>query len=153
MEILQQLHSVLRWLILGVLLVAIVMAFLGIQRKSSFNNQDNKAGLLLTLVADLQLVLGLVLYVIGAWGIKNIQNLGMKEVMKDGYARFFAMEHILMMLIAIVLIHIGRAKSKRSFNDLSKHKISFWFYTIALVLILAAIPWPFRKGFEAFGWM
>jgi hypothetical protein len=53
----------------------------------------------------------------------------------------------------LVLIHIGRAKSKRATTDLGKHKSAFWYYLIGLIIILAAIPWPFRKGFEAIGWM
>jgi hypothetical protein len=73
--------------------------------------------------------------------------------MKNSYARFFAVEHISMMLIAIILIHIGRSKTKKAISDISKHKTSFWFYFIALILILASIPWPFRKGFEALGWI
>jgi hypothetical protein len=58
-----------------------------------------------------------------------------------------------MMLIAIIIIHIGRSKSKKANSDLGKHKAAFWYYLIGLILILASIPWPFRKGFEAMGWM
>ncbi len=153
MEIINQIHSVLRWTILIVLLFTICKAFIGMQRKSVFANSDTQSGLFLMIVADIQLLLGLIQYFFGAWGIKNIQNLGMKEVMKNDYSRFFAVEHISMMIIAIVLIHIGRAKSKRAATDLSKHKISFWFYLIALLIILVSIPWPFKKGFEALGWI
>ena len=153
MAIIHELHSVLRWTILGILLLSIFNALLGIQQKKAFSATDNKMGLFLTILADLQLLIGLLLYVVGDMGFKNIQRLGMAEVMKNGYARFFAVEHILMMLIAIVLIHIGRSKSKKAVTDLSKHKASFWFYFIALILILASIPWPFRQGFEALGWI
>ncbi len=153
MLIINQLHSVLRWTILLVLILAVIKAFMGMQKKTSFTRSDDKSGLLLTILADSQLLLGLVLYIAGPMGIKNIQNLGMGEVMKNGYARFFAVEHIAMMLIAIILIHIGRSKSKKALTDLSKHTLSFWYYFIALVLILASIPWPFRQGFEALGWM
>ena len=153
MIIINQLHSVLRWTILLVLVLSIIKAFIGMQKKTPFTGSDDKSGLLLTILADSQLLLGLVLYIAGPMGIKNIQNLGMGEVMKNGYARFFAVEHIAMMLIAIILIHIGRSKSKKALTDLSKHTLSFWYYFIALVLILASIPWPFRQGFEALGWM
>jgi len=153
MAIIHQLHSILRWAILGLLLVSIFNAFMGMQKKKAFSATDNKMGLFLTIVADSQLVLGLLLYFVGTMGMQNIQRLGMAEVMKNAYARFFAVEHIFMMLIAIVLIHIGRAKSKKAATDLSKHKNSFWFYFIALILILASIPWPFRQGFESLGWI
>jgi hypothetical protein len=153
MTIIDHLHRILRWAILLVLLLAIIKAFMGMQSKAAFTRSDDKNSLMLTVLADVQLLLGLVLYFVGPMGMKNIQNMGMAEVMKNGYARFFAMEHIVMMLAAIVLIHIGRAKAKKAVTDLSKHKISFWFYFIALILILAAIPWPFRQGFEGLGWM
>ena len=123
------------------------------QQKSAFSKSDNMAGILFTSMIDIQLILGLILYVTSGLGYKNIQANGMGFVMKDGFARFFAVEHISMMILALVLIHIGRAKSKRATTDLGKHKSAFWYYIIGLIIILAAIPWPFRKGFEAIGWM
>ena len=123
------------------------------QQKSAFSKSDNMAGILFTSMIDIQLILGLILYVTSGLGYKNIQANGMGFVMKDGFARFFAVEHISMMILALVLIHIGRAKSKRATTDLGKHKSAFWYYLIGLIIILAAIPWPFRKGFEAIGWM
>ena len=72
-------------------------------------------------------------------------------MMKDALYRFFTVEHSLMMTIAMVLITIGHAKSKKKENDTAKFKTIAVFYTIALVLILAAIPWPFRTALGA-GW-
>ena len=70
--------------------------------------------------------------------------------MKSSYNRFFGMEHIVMMVLAAVLITIGRKKAEKN-EDLSKRNktIAVW-YTVGLILILAAIPWPFR-GFGN-GW-
>ena len=65
MAIIHQLHSILRWAILGLLLVSIFNAFMGMQKKKTFSATDNKMGLLLTIVADSQLVLGLLLYFVG----------------------------------------------------------------------------------------
>ena len=50
------------------------------------------------------------------------------------------------MLIAIVLITIGRGVAKKSIPDAAKFKRSFWLFLIALVIILATVPWPFREG-------
>jgi membrane protein DedA with SNARE-associated domain len=66
--------------------------------------------------------------------------------MKDPAARFFTMEHLSMMLIAWILVHVGRAAVKRANTDAAKHKKSLIFFGIALVLILASIPWPFREA-------
>jgi hypothetical protein len=152
MEILNSLHGILRWAVLLFALICIVKSFQGMMAKTVYTKTDNLMSVIFVSVCDVQLILGIILYVFGAWGIKNIQNQGMAVVMKDSYSRFFAIEHIAMMLIALVIIHIGRAKSKKAFTDLAKHKKVFWFYLIGLMIMLASIPWPFKKGFEALGW-
>jgi uncharacterized membrane protein len=151
MEFIKHLHSGLRWIVLILALLAIVKAFMGMQKKSAFTNSDNKIGLMLISFMDIQLIIGLVLYVFGPLGFKNIQNMG-GEVIKNPYNRFFAMEHLVGMLIAIVVFHIGRSKSKKAIDDASKHKKAFIFYLIGLLIILASIPWPFKAGFEGIGW-
>jgi len=66
--------------------------------------------------------------------------------MKDPYTRFFTMEHLTMMLLAWVLVHIGRASVKKGTTDAIKHKKMLIFFGIAIILILASIPWPFREA-------
>jgi hypothetical protein len=61
--------------------------------------------------------------------------------MKNADLRFYVIEHIMVMLIALVLVHIGRSKAKKAHTDISKHKTSAIFYTIGLVLILSRFPW------------
>ena len=62
------------------------------------------------------------------------------ELMKDKFYRFFWVEHPLMMLLAIILITVARGKAK-----VLNYKAVSWLLFIALILILAAIPWPFRE--------
>ncbi|HMN32791.1 MAG TPA: hypothetical protein PKA54_05410 [Chitinophagaceae bacterium] len=152
MQALVSIHGILRWVILIVAIYAIFRAYQGMKSKSVFTSDDNKAGLFYTAAMDLQLLLGLVLYFAGSRGLEAIKSIGMKEVMGNSFHRFFAVEHISMMIIAVVLVHIGKAKSKKAASDVAKHKAAFWFYLIALILILAAIPWPFKNGFESIGW-
>jgi hypothetical protein len=61
------------------------------------------------------------------------------------------MEHILMMLIAAVLITIGRRKSENATDSVLKHKRILVFYVIGLLIILAGIPWPGLRSFAS-GW-
>jgi predicted membrane channel-forming protein YqfA (hemolysin III family) len=56
---------------------------------------------------------------------------------------FFGMVHFAMMTIAIILITIGAAMAKRETDDKKQYRIIFQYFTIALLLILIAIPWPF----------
>ncbi len=153
MEVLNQLHSILRWVILILLAVTIVKSFNGMRTNADYHAQDKKFALWTLIAAHLQLVIGLIQYFVGPRGLKNIQNNGMKHVMSSSVDRFFAMEHLVMMLIAIVLITFGYSTAKRTLAPRKKHKKIFIFFLIALILILAAVPWPFRAGFEGFGWL
>ena len=69
----------------------------------------------------------------------------MGAVMKDPNDRFFAVEHAMMMIIAWLLVHVGRSMVKRAGTDAQKHKRTLIYFGLALILILAMIPWPFRQ--------
>ena len=145
------LHSFGRWIILVLLLVAIFRSATAGNR--NFNATDRRNGLLLTIFADIMLLVGIYQWYAGTWGYKQIEAAGsMGEVMKNATARFFAVEHLIGMFIAIVLIHIGKAQSKKNIPDRAKHKRTFIFYLLALLIILVSIPWPFREIDEGRGW-
>jgi hypothetical protein len=111
-----------------------------------FTPGEKKIGLFLMVSAHITLLIGLYQWIAGPWGLKLIQNMGMGAIMKDPVARFYGVEHITGMVIGIVLITIGRGVSKKNIPDRVKHKKTFWFYLIALIVILASVPWPFRAG-------
>ena len=111
-----------------------------------FTAGDKKTGLFLMIAAHITLLIGIYQWAVGPWGLQNIRNMGMAAVMKDSVARFYVVEHLTGMLIAIILITIGRGVSKKNIPDGVKHKRTFWFFLVALVIILASIPWPFRAG-------
>ena len=143
-------HSVGRWIVLLLLLFAIINSLLAGNRP--YIKSDNRLGLLLTIFADLMLLIGIYLYFVGPLGYKAIENTGMSAVMKDPYARFFVVEHLAGMLIAIILLHIGKAQGKRPIGDKAKHRRTMIFYLVALLIILASIPWPFREIFVNRSW-
>lgn len=144
------LHSVGRWIVLVLLLVAIFKSATAGNRP--YVKSDNTIGLLLTIFSDLMLLIGIYLWFAGPWGYKQIAASGMGEVMKNGVSRFFAVEHNIGMLIAIALIHIGKAQGKKSMPDRLKHRRMAIFYVIALLVILLSIPWPFRAAGAGRGW-
>ncbi|GAA4731764.1 hypothetical protein [Flavisolibacter ginsenosidimutans] len=136
-------HSIGRWIVLVLLLFAIVNSLLAGRRP--FIKSDNRLGLLLTIFADLMLLIGIYLYIVGDKGYKIFNTAGgMSEVMKSPGLRFYAVEHIAGMLIAIVLIHIGKAQARKPIGDRAKHRRTLLFYLLALLIILVSIPWPFR---------
>jgi len=138
------LHSLLRWIILILLLVNIVRHFTA--SNQPFTATDKKLGLFLMIAAHTTLLLGLFQWFTGPWGLTNIQNIGMGAAMKDAVSRFWAVEHMTGMILGIVLITLGKSVAKRPYADALKHKRSAILFTLALVIILLTIPWPFRAG-------
>jgi len=105
-----------------------------------FGNTEEKLTLITLILAHTQLLLGFVLYFVGPW-FGMFSNMG--EVMKDSYQRLIVIEHPLTMLIAIVLLTIGRAKIKRETDSAKRYKQVFIFFGIALLLIVLRIPWQY----------
>jgi hypothetical protein len=134
------LHDTLRWLLLLSLVTTLVKYLIGWFGNQPWKKTDNLMGIIFTSLMDLQLLVGLVLF----FFLSPITKFAFSDfgaAMKDTELRFYAVEHFLMMLIAVVLVHIGRAKSKKAATDAGKFKIATLFYGLALVVMLVAIPW------------
>lgn len=141
------LHNVLRWVILILVVVALYRHLAGMGNPNKpYSNKDKKIDLFLMISVHVQLLIGLYQWFFGQWGLKLISNAGMGAVMKDPVFRFWSVEHIAGMLIATILITIGRGVSKKPIPDVQKHKKIFWYFIIALFFILASIPWPGRDA-------
>ncbi|MCU0395072.1 MAG: hypothetical protein MUF29_04135 [Chitinophagaceae bacterium] len=111
-----------------------------------YGDKDRKLGLWLMISSHIMLLLGLVQYFFGGVGLSRIKDMGMGEVMKNSEMRYWAVEHISTMLISIVLITIAYGVRKKQMDDISKHRRALLLYALALLLILAAMPWPGRQG-------
>ena len=142
-------HSIGRWVVLLLLVFAILNSLIAGNRP--YIRTDNRLGLLLTISADLMFLIGLLLWYFGEFGLTAIKANGGVGGM-SAYTRFFAVEHTAGMLIAIVLMHIGKAQGKKQMSDKAKHRRTMIFYLIALLIILASIPWPVREIFQNRGW-
>jgi hypothetical protein len=137
-------HSGLRWIVLLSLLIVIYRSATAGQRP--FNNTDKRFGLFTTITLDIMLLIGIYLWFMGDWGLKSIQNNGMQNVMKGSTLRFYAIEHPVGMLIAIILAHVGKTFGKKNIPDITKHKRTVLFFGLALLIILVSLPWPFREA-------
>lgn len=135
-----QLHDILRWLVLFTLVITLVEYFSGWLGKHSWKKIDNIVGIVFTSIMDVQLLTGLALYFFFS-PLTKIAFSDMGAAMKNSDLRFYAVEHSSLMLIAVVLVHIGRAKSKKALFDVSKFKIASIYFIIAFAIIIAAIPW------------
>jgi hypothetical protein len=143
------LHSFLRWIILLLLLIVVYRSLTAGNRP--FSNTDRKFGLFTMIACDITLLIGLYQWFTGpVYGLSAFMNSGMKAIMSDKALRFFSVEHFTGMIIAIILVHIGKSYAKKNLPDAVKHKRTLVYFGLALLIILISIPWPFRQ--IARGW-
>jgi heme A synthase len=136
-SVLQVIHSYWAYLVLITLVLALGNALMGLSGNKNFTDTDRRLTLFALIGAHVQFLLGIILYFVSPLGIQNFGA----GTMKDATARLYALEHPLIMLIAVVLITIGYSKSKRQSNNQSKFRTISLTFSIALLLILSRIPW------------
>ena len=129
-EILKSAHSGWRYLVLALLVFAVVQALSGWFGKKAYTEGNRKLNVFTLISAHIQLVFGVILYFLSPLT---------KGPMSEAVYRHWKVEHISMMIIAIVLITIGNAKSKKVTDSVAKHKNIAIFFGIALVIVVAAI--------------
>ena len=134
---LKHFHSFLAYLVLLLIAAAVINAILAKASKRPFAGTGRKLALFGLIAAHVQLLFGLVLYFVSPAGFSNFSGANMG----NSAARLYMLEHPLTMIIAIVLVTIGWSKAKKAADDGKKYgTIALW-YGIALVLMLARIPW------------
>lgn len=138
------LHSAFRYLVLLFLLAAIVDAVVALGGNKPYRKSSKLLALFALISTHIQLVLGLALYFLGDKGMAMFK---VADVMSISSARFFAVEHVTGMLLAITLITVGYSRAKRSATDRKKYITTALFYGLGLLIIFAMIPWPFMKEF------
>jgi hypothetical protein len=123
-------HSWLRWAVLAAGVAAIARG----------GSRDESAGKWFTILLDVQMLLGLLLY----FALSPVTGAAFDDfgaAMGASHVRFFAVEHVFGMVIAIALAHVGRKKVLKAPVE-RKGRTAAIFYGLALVAILASIPWP-----------
>ena len=134
------LHSGFRYIVMILILLAILQSFVGWFGKKAYNEGNRKINLFTLISAHTQLVIGLVLYFLSPLVVFA------KATMKEPVARYWTVEHITMMIIAIILITIGYSKSKRIILPEGKHRTIAIFYSLALLIIVVTIIMS-KRGF------
>ena len=131
---LSHLHHYLPYVLFFLMGLVILKSIKGILNQEEYTKSDKKLGLFAMIVAHVQLTVGIALYFISDMVI------GLGDAMKDATTRLYALEHPLMMVIAIVLLTMARSKTK-NLSDVSAHKKNLLFFVLALAAILSRIPW------------
>lgn len=133
-------HSWLRYLVLGFGIGLLIASFLSWRNARETSPQDERLHVRFLAALDAQLLLGLLLYfVLSPITEAAFANFG--AAMKNAQLRFFGVEHIATMLLAVIVAHVGRNRSKRK-HGAARHRTVFITQAVWLVLTLAAIPWP-----------
>ena len=137
---LQALHSYWAYLVFIILVIATVNALYKLLSGKEFSAFDFRISLFTLIVSNIQLLIGVILFFVGDY-LGVIKETGMGEVMKNAALRDKIVEHPTTMLIAIALITIGYSKHKKKLTSKPKFKMLAIFYTLALLLVVAKIPW------------
>lgn len=134
-------HSVFRWLVLITLLISIYRAWKGMTSGNRFSRTDNAFRHWTATISHVQLMIGMILYFqspITDYFLKNFSI-----AISTLEFTFFGLIHSVLMLVAIVVITFGSALAKRKITDREKFRTMLYWFSIALIIILIAIPWPF----------
>jgi fumarate reductase subunit D len=121
-DILLNLHSGVRWLVLVALVVGIVLGWLRYRAGSAWNASVQQ---IVVMVVDIQIAIGAVLW-----------------VFYDGWDKgaFYAVIHPVVMLGAVAVMHMSAVIARKR-SDARSWLIMSGASLAALVLIVAAIPW------------
>ena len=134
------LHSWLRWAALVAGVGATMAAFTDRAPTAGLGRAD-RWGLALMAALDLQMLLGLLLYLVLSPTMEAIrQNFG--AAMQDRVARFWAVEHISMMLMAVIVVHVGRVLARKAKTPEARRTRLLVCFGIATLAMIAATPWP-----------
>jgi len=127
------LHSFLPYMLFLLIFVVLLNSLRGWVTKTPFDKYSNLFVLMSMILIHLQWTVGAILYFVSP----NVKSMG--EAMGDSLSRLYALEHPLLMTVALVLITIARSKSKKS-DETKHHKLNFLFFALALVCILLCLP-------------
>jgi len=142
MSTIKFLHSYWAYLVLLIVILATINSIIGMITKKEFGAKDFRIALFALIVTHIQLLIGIVLFVVA----NNFGEIEMGEIMKNASLRLRNVEHPLLMVIAITLLTIGYSKHKNKRTSSAKFKTLAIPYTLALVAMLAMIPWKAWLG-------
>jgi len=146
------LHSWMRWIVVIVGVIAVVRFLIGWLGKRDWAALDARLALIFPVTIDIQLLLGLLLYfVLSPITTGALRDFG--AALKNSTVRFFSVEHIFMVLIALIVAHIGSALIKKRTDATTKFRIGFIFFVLAMIIIFLAIPWPFLTAGSGRPWL
>lgn len=133
-------HNILRWVVIILAILALVRAYSGWLGKRDWTATDRKVGIFFASAMDVQLLLGLILYIVLSPTTRTaFSDFG--AAMRIADVRFFALEHIFYMVVAVVLVHIGTAMARKATQAVDKHRRAALWFTLAGLALVLGMPW------------
>jgi cell division protein FtsW (lipid II flippase) len=134
------LHNLVRWVVVAVGAWALFRAWRGWLRSLPWTTRDGRAARLFVGVLDVQLLLGLLLYVVfSPLTRRAFHDPG--AAMRDAPVRYFFLEHVVIMVAAIAIAHIGLVKVRRQSSDSARFQTAALWLGVALAVIVGFLPW------------
>ncbi len=136
------LHNLIRWIVVIFAAYALFRAYRGWLACKPWTKADRQAGSFFTMSMDIQVLLGLILYFILSGLTRGyITLIERNQPVPSGEMAFFGLEHILVMIVAVGIVHFGSVLSRRLTEPVKKFRAAALSYTLAVILIIIAIPW------------
>ena len=135
------LHSALRWVFVVLLVVTLGRTYWGVLRGVAFQKMDRWLHVSAASAGHLQLLVGMILYFHSPF----VEYFWLDPSVSDSNIQFlfFSVIHVVGMMIAMMMMSIGAVLSKRAIGQQQKFRAVALYWSIALLLILLLIPWPF----------
>ena len=136
------LHSWLRWIVVLAGVVIVVRFLAGWLGKRDWQMLDARLATVFPMLLNIQLLIGLLLYFVASPITTGaLKNFG--AAMSNAITRFYAVEHLFIMLVALVVVHVGTILVKRRSATPARFRLGTILFGLAVLFILLAIPWPF----------
>ena len=133
-------HSWVRWIVLVFAVLAVAGALMNLVRKAPWGAANDRAAKFLTIAADIQLLLGVLLFVFGPpWFSQFLSGPG--AAMSNRMIRYWSIEHGFGMIVAIILIHVGRVLIRKKTDGFAKNRVALMAFGLSLLIMIGTIPW------------
>jgi hypothetical protein len=135
-------HSWIRWVAIAAGVMATIAAVRGV---SAQDPRADRWGLVLTIALDVQLVIGLLLYFAISPVMEGIRA-NFAAAMPNPQLRFWAVEHVTGMVIALIFVHVGRVLSRKAVSPAARRTRLMICYGLATLVMVLVTPWPFTAA-------
>ncbi len=138
------LHSWVRWVVLVVGVILVVRAWWRWLGRKDWEKIDETLRRVFSGVVDLQLLLGLLLFLGLSPATTALLEKG-GQALADPGVRFWTMEHVVPMIVAVILVHVGQMLITRTSDAEARYRWAAIVFGVVMLLILASIPWPISQ--------